>query len=557
MARILLLGLRDSLRRRLEEELRSTDGTLDLNVEAGESGATSEKALEDAAELDALVLAARDDRVLSIARRAARIAPRPGMILLCPEAQRDALLDSLRLTPGIGPQVRCLAETDEGIAGAVVEAARATRRRRALHRDLHAMSERLDRSPVRASIYASSQFVDRLLDRLPVGVAVADARGRAAALNPAAERLLGYSEKDALGRRVTELLPAAEQEDRRALEKLLESEAPEQSEGEDAGGAAYDARNDATDDATDEGIDLRLGDRRILSVRSSRFSTPNDETATLLVLEDVTSRRRMEAQLRQVAQHEALGRLSGGVAHHFNNLLTVILFHAEELERGSADPEAVKEIRQAAERAADLTRQLLAFGRRQLSRKTRIDLVRHVLDLASLLERSLGDDVRLELRHGEAPLPVRVDPGQVEQVLVSLAFNARDAMPEGGVLRLELGETVVHDASQHRPGLRPGRYALLVARDDGCGMGEDVREHVFEPFYTTKEVGRGTGLGLAAAYGIVHQNDGRIYVESEPEEGTEVFLYLPLAEEATEEAKGEASPSAGGEAAVDRGEARR
>ncbi|MCC6742202.1 MAG: response regulator [Planctomycetia bacterium] len=245
------------------------------------------------------------------------------------------------------------------------------------------------------------------------------------------------------------------------------------------------------------------------------------------------SRERLEAQFRHSQKMEAVGRLAGGIAHDFNNLLTAILGYVELAgEKVGAGHDAagdLEEVRRAGERASGLTRQLLAFSRKQVLKLEPADVNAVVADLHRMLERLIGEDVRLETRPAAEPLPVRADRGQFEQVIVNLAVNARDAMPNGGKLkietsRVELDETYAAAAG----GIRPGAYAALAISDTGHGIPPDILPRIFEPFFTTKEPGRGTGLGLSTSYGIVKQLGGHLSVYSEQGNGTTFRVYLPL-----------------------------
>jgi two-component system, cell cycle sensor histidine kinase and response regulator CckA len=243
---------------------------------------------------------------------------------------------------------------------------------------------------------------------------------------------------------------------------------------------------------------------------------------------------RREAELRQAHKMEAIGRLAGGVAHDFNNVLTAIFGYADLLldQIAAEDPRRadVQEIRKAAERAAALTRQLLAFSRKQMIQPRVLNLNEVIDSLHPLLARLVGEDITLAIDTAADLSTVQADPGQIEQILMNLAANARDAMPEGGQLTIQTKNAgVEEDDARGRPGLRPGAYVTLSVTDTGTGVPEDVRVHIFEPFFTTKSQGKGTGLGLATVYGIVKQNGGGIYLDSEEGKGTRFLIYLPRA----------------------------
>jgi len=245
---------------------------------------------------------------------------------------------------------------------------------------------------------------------------------------------------------------------------------------------------------------------------------------------DVTDQRRLEEQLGESQKLESVGRLAGGVAHDFNNLLTVVLCSTEtmreDLARGKqVDVEDVESIAGAGERARDLTRQLLAFARRQIVAPTVLDLNDVVLGSEKLLRRVLGEDVVLSIRLQPGLWKVRCDEAQLEQVIMNLTVNAREAMPDGGHLLVDTANVQVRDPGQV-PGIPPGDWVRLTVRDSGAGMAPEVKAHVFEPFFTTKPKGQGTGLGLSTVYGIVKQNGGHIRVESDPSQGTTFDVFL-------------------------------
>jgi PAS domain S-box-containing protein len=251
-------------------------------------------------------------------------------------------------------------------------------------------------------------------------------------------------------------------------------------------------------------------------------------------VQDITERRQLEDQLRQSQKMEAIGRLAGGIAHDLNNALTAIAGYAElalgELPPGQAARADVEEIRRAAERAGSVTRQLLAFSRKQLLEPRVFDLNATVAAIARLISRLLGPEVRVETRLADAVLPILGDPGQIEQALINLAVNARDAMPSGGQLTLSTAQELVDDdrARTYAP-IPPGDYVVLRVADTGHGMSSETKARIFEPFFTTKELGKGTGLGLSMVYGTLKQSGGFIFVDSEPDRGTTFHVYFPPA----------------------------
>ncbi len=279
-------------------------------------------------------------------------------------------------------------------------------------------------------------------------------------------------------------------------------------------------------------VSLGQDDERWLEVHGALLKKGEQPFAIQVISRDITDRKNLEAQLLQSQKMEAVGRLAGGVAHDFNNQLSVILNLGEMLERSlsPADPrlDKVRMIRRAAEQSATLTQQLLAFSRRQMVEPAVLDLNQVLTNMETMLARMIGEDIQLQLRLHENLGAVRIDPVQAEQLVINLAVNARDAMPTGGTLVLETANLCVgENPPRGRVSLNPGRYVTLSVTDTGTGMDQETRARIFEPFFTTKGPGEGTGLGLSMVYGVVRQSGGDIDVRSDPDTGTAFTIYLP------------------------------
>jgi two-component system cell cycle sensor histidine kinase/response regulator CckA len=363
-----------------------------------------------------------------------------------------------------------------------------------------------------ARIAASEEKYRLLMAHASDGILVMDAQGRLAEANNRAAELLGYAPAELQGMRFEDLI-----------------------EPDDLAAApiAYDALRAGQTLVQERRLRRRDGER-IIGEISARFLAGAYIQA---IIRDVTERRNLEAQLRQAQKMESIGRLAGGIAHDFNNVLTAIGGYArlalEQTPPTSPLHADLEEIVRATERASSLTRQLLSFSRKQIFRPQVLDVNTLIRSLENMLHRLIGSDILLELRLAADLTPVRADSGQLEQLLVNLVVNARDAMPKGGRLEIATANQTVTSA-EARPfaGLIPGRYAVITVTDTGVGMSDEVRQHLFEPFFTTKEPGRGTGLGLATCYGIVRQHSGYITCRSEPGQGTAFTIYLPQANEA-------------------------
>jgi PAS domain S-box-containing protein len=340
-----------------------------------------------------------------------------------------------------------------------------------------------------------------------------DTHGRFTYLSPGMERLSDYTVAEALGKSYAELV------------------VPEDLERVDA---AFE-RSLAGDITPLEFRGARK-DGRVVHLRVSPKPIFEDDLVVGFtgILADISERRQLEEQLLQAMKMESIGRLAGGVAHDFNNLLTAILGNAElallDLPPESDARDAVAEIAKAGQRASTLTRQLLAFASKQIVAPVRLNLSTAVADSERMLRRLLGEDIEITTNLDPHLGPIEADPGQMEQLLVNLTINARDAMPNGGRLTIETRNAVVGESGPAGPSeVAPGMYSVLTITDTGAGMSPDVLAHIFEPFYTTKDHGKGTGLGLATCHGIVKQNRGHIFVFSEPGLGATFRILLPLA----------------------------
>jgi PAS domain S-box-containing protein len=382
----------------------------------------------------------------------------------------------------------------------------------------------------------SEAFLKNIVDNIPAMVFVKDAvELRYVAFNKAGEELLGYSREEILGKSNHDLFPKEQadfftQKDREVLAQGDLLEIPE------------------------EVIKTRSGEDRILRTKKiPLFDSDGNARYLLGIAEDITDRKHLEEQLLQSQKMEAIGQLAGGVAHDFNNILMVIMGYGDilkmDLGLNADQKDKVEHIIEAADKAAQLTRGLLAFSRKQEMKPRVADLNDVVQQVQKFLVRIIGEDVQLTSNLHKTDLLVKIDSGQIEQVLINLATNARDAMPKGGMLTIESGLLDVNASFIQANGYgEPGRYALISVSDTGIGMDEKTKDRIFEPFFTTKEVGKGTGLGMAIVYGIVKQHHGFINVYSEPQIGTTFRIYIPLIEKelATDEEVITLSPPKGG-----------
>ncbi|MGA2382049.1 MAG: PAS domain-containing protein [Gemmatimonadales bacterium] len=387
-----------------------------------------------------------------------------------------------------------------------------------------------DRKKAEEAVLRSEEQYRTLVDGVKDVIFALAPQGTVTSLNPAFEEFTGWTRREWLGKPFTGLLHP---DDVERAETLLRAV----SQG--AGRPTAQLR-----------MLTNAGDYRIGEFHASVQRRDDEIVGILGIVRDITDRVRLEDQLRQAQKMEAVGRLAGGVAHDFNNLLTAISGYSELLlaDLASEDPRRldVIEIRKATERAAALTHQLLAFSRRQVLQPRVVDLNAVIGGAEKLLRRLIGEHIALATRLEPSLASVTADSGQLEQVIVNLAVNARDAMQSGGTLALETRTVLIEAAAQtaEQSIVAPGRYVLLKVTDTGSGMDAETRRHLFEPFFTTKERGKGTGLGLATVYGIVKQSGGFIWVDSEPGKGTAFRIYLPAVDDAARpaEAGGDARP---------------
>ncbi len=348
------------------------------------------------------------------------------------------------------------------------------------------------------------------------GIVITDIAGTILWVNDAFTKMTGYSSEEAVGKN-PRILKSGEQS-----VKVYEELWSTLMAGSPWKGELINRRKDGT---------LYFEKQSITPVKNQEGHI----IQFIAIKEDVSAQKKMEAQYRQAQKMEAVGQLAGGVAHDFNNLLTIILGQSElmllKLEAGDPLAPKVNDILEAGRRAVNLTRQLLAFSRRQVFKMEVKDLNEIAVGTDKMIRRLLGEDIEFVTVGQEKIKPVKVDSAQIEQALMNLAVNARDAMPSGGKLVFEVGETAV-DAkmAQKYPGLPAGAYVTLKISDTGTGMSPEVKAKIFEPFFTTKEKGKGTGLGLSMVYGIMKQSRGYIYADSELGKGTTFTLYFPPAD---------------------------
>ncbi|HWS17079.1 MAG TPA: PAS domain S-box protein, partial [Candidatus Elarobacter sp.] len=375
-----------------------------------------------------------------------------------------------------------------------------------------------ERKQAEEALRASERRWRAIFENSAVGIALADEKGSLTLTNRAYQKMVGYTDEEL---RLMTYMNLTYEEDRTTNAELS---------AQLWQGRVQQFQHEKR---------YRRKDGRLIWVRNTvSIVAPGTEITSrfaMAIVEDVTERRSLEEQVRQSQRMEAVGRLAGGVAHDFNNMLGVILGHClslqERLPVGNPEWQSVEQIKKASTRSADLTRQLLAFSRKQILLPRVLDLNATVADLSSMLDSLIGDDVDLVIRPGKKLGYVKADLGQIGQVLMNLVVNARDAMPQGGQVVIATENVILNGQPETaNPPDVSGPYIMLSVSDNGGGIEADTQSHIFEPFFTTKEQGHGTGLGLATVYGIVKQSDGSIVVESQPGKGTAFKIYLPQAD---------------------------
>jgi PAS domain S-box-containing protein len=375
-----------------------------------------------------------------------------------------------------------------------------------------------ERERAAEALRRSEARVRRLVESNIIGIATGDLDGKVIDANDAFLALLGFTKEDvAAGSMRWDALtpPEYREADRLAVEQLLST------------GVAP---------LWEKQFIRKDGSRVPVLIGVATLTGMSGETEAVSFIVDITERKKLEQQLRQAQKVEAIGHLAGGIAHDFNNLLGIIIGYSEIFEErlGLDDPLRPKaeQIKKAGRRAASLTRQLLAFSRQQALEPRVLDLNAVIADTLKMLRRLIDENVELVAVPEPAVGRVSADQGQIEQIIMNLTVNARDAMPRGGKLTISTGNAEMDDAFVRRnPGAVPGSYVVLSVGDTGCGMDHETQAHIFEPFFTTKGEGKGTGLGLATVYGVVKQSGGYISVESEPGKGSTFRIYLPRIQE--------------------------
>lgn len=394
--------------------------------------------------------------------------------------------------------------------------------------DVYVIFQQLQIHRIRRQLAEREELFRLISESAADMIAVVDVDGHRLYNSPSYQKILGYSAEE-LGK--TSAYEQIHPEDRQMVME-----------------AAREARQTGIGRRLEYRLRHKDGHWLVLESTASGVKDPEGKVEKLVIVNrDITERQQLEQQLYRSQKLDAIGRLSGGIAHDFNNLLGVIIGYSEALQLRIApdDPfrEAADEIQNAGKRAATLTQQLLAFSRKQVLEPKVLDLNTVVAEMEKMLRRLIREDIELSISRSSKLGRIKADRGQIEQVILNLAVNARDAMPQGGELTIETEDAELDESTVNRFAyVVPGAYVMLRITDSGCGMDAELQSHIFEPFFTTKEQGKGTGLGLATVYGVIKQSGGYIWVESEIGKGTTFKIYLPRVEEAIEDKPESRSP---------------
>jgi two-component system, cell cycle sensor histidine kinase and response regulator CckA len=382
------------------------------------------------------------------------------------------------------------------------------------NRSLH--QEIAEREQIEAALSESKTHLDEIINAIADPIFVKDRQHRYVLVNDAYCRFVSFKRDELLGKSPHEFFPKNE------ADAFLSKD-----EEVLATGGEIQSEEKVTD---------AKGVSHIIVTKKTLYKNDKGEKFVVGISSDITEQKNLEEQLFHAVKMEAIGRLAGGIAHDFNNLMTSVIGYSDlSLQRiGKDDPlrKGIEQIKKAGQSAASLTNQLLIFSRKQVVQPKVLDINRVIADIEKMLRRVIGEDIMVVSELSPDLRRVLGDPGQIEQVIMNLAVNARDAMPQGGRLTIETKNGYLDEAyAQQHLDVQPGHYVMLAVSDTGIGMTEETRSRIFEPFYTTKEKGKGTGLGLATVYGIVKQSGGHIWVYSEPGRGTTFKVYLPRVDE--------------------------
>ncbi len=390
-----------------------------------------------------------------------------------------------------------------------------------------------DRKLAEAALRENEENLSITLQSIGDAVITTDVNGWISRMNPVAETLTGWKFAQAKGRQLNEVFQTFDVETGERIANPID---------------ALLRRRSSSEARRTSSLVSREGVKRLIAESGSPIlNSQGVAVGAVLVFRDVTEQVKLEQQYRQAHKMEAVGQLAGGVAHDFNNLLQVILGHLDivlaEIPADAAFRKRLHQVQKAVNRATTLVRQLLAFSRRQTMQMVKVDLNQTITTLLKMLRRLIGEHIELDFTPGYPIRPVKADPGQIEQVLMNLALNSRDAMPNGGRITIQTQNVTFSQAySKDQFSIKAGDYVMISFADTGGGIPKELHEHVFEPFFTTKEIGKGTGLGLSTVYGVIKQHEGSIHLQSEEGQGTVFRIYLPALHGVVDDMTHEGSP---------------